>query len=62
MLRHSLATLEGCNLLWHIVAPSYILSLFLPVWIKLLLASTSEVRDGNKVIYSLGVNPLIHHS
>ena len=21
MLRHSLATLEGCNLLWHIVAP-----------------------------------------
>ena len=28
MLRHSLATLEGCNLLWHIVAPSSLLSIF----------------------------------
>ena len=34
MLRHSLATLEGSNLLWHIVAPSSLLSLFLPVWTK----------------------------
>ena len=28
MLRHSLATLEGCIFLWHIVAPSSRLSLF----------------------------------
>ena len=29
MLRHSLETLEGCNLLWHVVAPSSLLSLSL---------------------------------
>ena len=53
----TLATLEGCNLLWHIVAPSSLLSLFfclfglnvcLPAWAKRGMAIRSFITIPTK--------------
>ena len=47
MLRHSLATLEGCNLMWHIVSPSSRPTLVcMPVWTKWMTACQHKQSEG----------------